>query len=277
MGGEWEKLQESCAYIRRKTELVPRVAVVLGSGLGGFAARVDTCCLLSYEEIPGFPASTVSGHEGRLLLGRIGTVPVAVMQGRVHYYEGYPMSDVVFPVRLMKLLGAQTVVLTNAAGGINRALSAGSFMLLKDHIASLVPSPLIGTNIDTLGTRFPDMSEVYDKELRTLAQQAAAQVGAVLHEGVYLQTTGPQYETPAEIKLFAQWGADAVGMSTACEAIAARHAGLRVCAISCISNMAAGISQTPLSHEEVKQNAGRVSDLFERLLYETVLAVGGAV
>lgn len=277
MGGEWEKLQESCAYIREKTELIPRVAVVLGSGLGGFAARVDTCCLLSYEEIPGFPASTVSGHEGRLLLGRIGTVPVAVMQGRVHYYEGYPMSDVVFPVRLMKLLGAQKVVLTNAAGGINRALSAGSFMLLKDHIASLVPSPLIGTNIDTLGTRFPDMSEVYDKELRTLAQQAAAQVGAVLHEGVYLQTTGPQYETPAEIELFAQWGADAVGMSTACEAIAARHAGLRVCAISCISNMAAGISQTPLSHEEVKQNADRVSDLFERLLYETVLAVGGAV
>ena len=276
MDGSWEMLKQCLSHIREKTDFTPRIAVVLGSGLGGFASRAEVCCSVDYSELPHFPVSTVSGHAGRLLLGHIASVPVVIMQGRVHFYEGYNMQDVVAPVRLARLLGAEGLILTNAAGGINRTLSPGSFMLIRDHIASLVPSPLIGANIEQLGTRFPDMSEVYDREYRALVKQAAARAGTVLHEGVYLQTTGPQYETPAEVELFARWGADAVGMSTACEAIAARHAGMRVCAISCISNMAAGISSEALSHEEVKQTAKRVSAQFERLLYETVLAVGGA-
>mgnify|MGYP002541539401 CR=1 FL=1 len=276
MSGNWKALEQCLGYIREKTNFLPRLAVVLGSGLGGFAGQVDICRSFAYSELPGFPVSTVSGHEGRLLLGYVDSVPVAIMQGRVHYYEGYSMQEVVLPVRLMRLLGADSVILTNAAGGINRTLSPGSFMLIRDHIASLVPSPLIGENMEQLGTRFPDMSEVYDREYREMIRQAAARTGTVLHEGVYLQTTGPQYETPAEIELFARWGADAVGMSTACEAIAARHAGLRVCAISCISNMAAGISPEALTHEEVKQTADRVSGQFERLLHDAVLAVGEA-
>ena len=277
MGGEWEKLQNGLAYIREKTDFVPTVAVVLGSGLGAFADTMEQSVAFSYHEIPDFPVSTVSGHAGRLVFGYIGAMPVAVMQGRVHYYEGYSMEEVVRPIRLMKLLGARALVLTNAAGGIAETLPAGSFMLLKDHIATLMPSPLLGENVAEIGTRFPDMSAVYDVEFRRLVKQAAAENGIDLHEGVYLQTSGPQYETPAEVAMFARWGADAVGMSTACEAVAARHAGMRVCAVSCISNKAAGLSEAPLSHEEVKETADRVSARFERLLSETVLAVGGAV
>lgn len=277
MGGEWEKLRRGLAFIRKKTDFVPRVAVVLGSGLGAFADGLDIRAAVSYHEIPGFPVSTVSGHAGRLVFGYIGAMPVVVMQGRVHYYEGYSMEEVVRPIRLMKLLGARALVLTNAAGGIAETLPAGSFMLLKDHIASLMPSPLLGENVAEIGTRFPDMSAVYDAEFRRLVKQAAAENGIDLHEGVYLQTSGPQYETPAEVAMFARWGADAVGMSTACEAIAARHAGMRVCAISCISNKAAGLAEQPLSHEEVKETADRVSARFKRLLFETVLTVGGAV
>lgn len=277
MGSVWEKLRICRDFIIKRTDFVPRAAVVLGSGLGGFADKIDVSETFLYKDIPGFPIPTVSGHAGQLLLGYIGDVPVVVLRGRVHYYECCSMEDVVLPVRLTRLLGAQTLVLTNAAGGINKELYPGSFMLIKDHISSFVPSPLIGGNVDELGTRFPDMSEVYDKEFRSAAKSAAARVGIPLYEGVYLQTTGPQYETPSEIKMFEKLGADAVGMSTACEAVAARHAGMRVCALSCITNMAAGIQKSPLSHNEVKQTADNAADLFEKLLAETISAIGGVL
>ncbi len=274
MNTEYIKLENAKNKIREITDFVPKVALVLGSGLGGFAKNVEIVSAVSYSDIPGFPVSTVQGHSGRFIFGYIGNVPVAVMQGRVHYYEGYEMNEVVMPIRLLKLLGAETLILTNAAGGINESYSAGDFMLLKGHISSFVPSVLRGKNIDELGTRFPDMSAVYDAELRDKAKAVAEKLGIKLNEGVYLQTQGPNFETPEEIKMFAILGADAVGMSTACEAIAARHMGMRICAISCISNMAAGISPVPLTHEEVQETADRVAVDFERLVKALVEVIG---
>jgi len=262
----FEKIQACVSFIRSKTDFVPKVAAILGSGLGDFADKIDKICEIAYSDIPSFPVSTVQGHAGRFILGYINDIPVIVMQGRVHYYEGYDIQDVVLPIRVMKLLGAETLVLTNAAGGINENFKSGDFMLIRDHISSFVPSPLRGENIDELGTRFPDMSEVYNKELRDRILKTAAEQGIAPHEGVYVQTPGPNYETPSEIKMYALLGADAVGMSTACEAIAARHAGMKIAGISCISNMAAGISKAPLSHEEVKETANRAKTVFEQLL-----------
>ena len=222
--------------------------------------------MVEYGEIEGFPVSTVSGHKGRFVLGYVGKEPVAVMQGRVHYYEGYPMRDVVLPIRVMARLGARRLILTNAAGGIHPDFAAGALMLLTDHISSFIPSPLLGPNEEAFGLRFPDMSEVYSRRLRTVAEEEAGKLGIPLKQGVYLQTTGPNYETPAEIRMFRTLGADAVGMSTACEAMTARHLGLEVCGISCITNLAAGISKAPLSHEEVKATADRVAEDFQALL-----------
>lgn len=266
MGKVQERIDSCVKSIRAKTDFVPRTAVVLGSGLGGFGGRVQTEAVVEYGEIQGFPVSTVPGHQGRFLFGYAGGEPVAVMQGRVHYYEGYPMEDVVLPLRVLHALGATRLVLTNAAGGIGAHLAAGDLMLLTDHIASFVPSALLGPNEDSLGPRFPDMSEVYSRRLRGLAKEAAGELSIPLKEGVYLQTTGPNYETPAEIRLYQGLGASAVGMSTACEAMAARHMGMEVCGISCITNLAAGLGTEPLSHEEVQETADRVGEQFQGLV-----------
>lgn len=266
MGEVFERVKDCVDIIRKKTDFVPRTAIILGSGLGEFAQAVQIETIIPYDEIDGFPVSTVSGHQGRFLFGTIGEEPVVIMQGRVHYYEGYPMQDVVLPVRVMKLLGAENLILTNAAGGINREFSPGDLMLLTGHISALVPSPLLGPNIDELGTRFPDMTEVYDSALRQKVQQAAADIGVNLRQGVYLQTTGPNYETPDEIRLYGLWGADAVGMSTVCEAIAAKHMGMHICGISCITNMAAGLGKSELNHNEVKETADKAAESFQKLL-----------
>ncbi len=260
------KLDRCLSKIREITDFVPRIGLVLGSGLGGFAERVRPDVVIPYASLPDFPVSTVAGHEGRFLLGYIGEVPVMLMQGRVHYYEGYDMADVVLPVRLMGLMGAKTLLLTNAAGGINPDFGPGTLMLISDHIASFVPSPLRGHNPDALGVRFPDMTDVYSPVLREKIRSVAEALSVPLSEGVYLQAPGPQYETPAEIRAFAALGADAVGMSTACEAIAARHMGLTVAGISCIANPAAGLSKTPLSHEEVQKAASETGERFSQLL-----------
>lgn len=269
----YERLQACVAAIRKKTDFVPRTALVLGSGLGGFGERLALEAAVDYQDIPGFPVSTVPGHQGRFLFGFVGEEPVVAMQGRVHYYEGYAMEDVVLPIRVMGLLGAKRLVLTNAAGGIGPGLEAGDLMLLTGHIAAFVPSPLIGPNVEELGPRFPDMTEAYSPRLREKALAAARRLGIPLKEGVYLQTTGPQYETPAEIRMFAALGANAVGMSTACEAIAARHMGLEVCGISCITNLAAGLSGKELSHQEVQETADRVAQQFQSLVWELLSTV----
>jgi len=269
----YDKLKKCYETVRAKTEFSPEVAIVLGSGLGGYADEIEVETSIDYKEISGFPVSTVPGHAGRFVFGRIRGVPVVVMQGRVHYYEGYSISDVVLPARLMGLLGAKVLFLTNAVGAINISFSAGDFMLIQDHILYAVPSPLIGPNIEELGTRFPDMSEVYDKNLRKKIISAASDLDIKLREGIYLQTTGPNFETPAEIRAFGALGADVVGMSTACEAVAAKHMGLKVCGISCISNLAAGISRIPLTHEEVQEMADRVAPRFKTLITESIFRI----
>lgn len=266
----YNKLLKCYGCFKEKVNFKPVVALVLGSGLGDYADGIEVVAELDYHDIEGFPVSTVPGHQGKYIFGYVGKVPVVCMKGRVHYYEGYNISDVVLPVRLMKLMGAEVLFLTNAAGGINTDFRAGDFMLIKDHIANFVPSPLIGENIDELGVRFPDMGNVYDKELRHVIKRTAALAGIQLQEGVYIQLTGPNYETSAEIRMCRTLGADAVGMSTACEAVAANHMGMKTCGISCISNMAAGITANPLTHKEVQDTADRVAPLFKQLVTECI-------
>ncbi|MGI6256212.1 MAG: purine-nucleoside phosphorylase [Acutalibacter sp.] len=270
----YERLKSCVKAIREKTDFVPSTALVLGSGLGGFGEKIRLETVVDYHEIPGFPVSTVPGHQGRFLFGYVGEEPVVVMQGRVHYYEGYPMEDVVLPIRVMGLLGAKRLVLTNAAGGIGPDLEPGDLMLLTDQISSFVPSPLLGQNVEELGPRFPDMTEIYSPRLREKALAAAGKLGFPLKQGVYLQATGPQYESPAEIRMFRTLGANAVGMSTACEAIAARHMGLEICGISCVTNLAAGLGGAPLSHQEVQQTADRVAQRFQALVWELISTLG---
>lgn len=265
-----KKLQTCLASIREKTDFKPEVALILGSGLGDYADGIQIETTVDYTEIEGFPVSTVTGHKGRFVFGYVGDVPVVIMQGRVHYYEGYPMSDVVLPTRLMGLLGAKKLLLTNAAGGINENFRPGDFMMLTDHIATGVPSPLIGPNLDDLGPRFPDMSEVYSHRIRDVIRNAASECEIDLKEGVYVQLTGPNYETPAEVRMCKIWGGDAVGMSTACEAMAARHMGMEIGGISCITNLAAGISKEKLDHKEVQETADRVSKDFKRLVTKII-------
>lgn len=270
----YEKLLKCTEDVKRKTTFQPKVALILGSGLGDYAKEMDVVDTISYKDIEGFPQSTVAGHEGRFLFGYVEGVPVVAMQGRVHYYEGYGMSDVVLPTRLMGLLGAETIILTNAAGGVNYNFQPGDLMMITDHITTAVPSPLIGPNLEELGTRFPDMSEVYKKELRTVIRQAAKNVRVSLQQGVYMQFTGPSYETPAEIRMCRTLGADAAGMSTACEAMAANHMGMKVCGISCITNLAAGMSSQPLNHTEVQETADQVAEDFKKLVTETIRLIG---
>jgi len=266
----FKKLTDSLEIVRSKTDFAPKVALVLGSGLGGYALEIDVETTISYDEIKGFPVSTVPGHQGRFVFGYVSKIPVVIMKGRVHYYEGYDISDVVLPVRLMRMLGAETLFLTNAVGAINKTFAAGEFMLIRDHIMYGVPSPLIGANINELGTRFPDMSSVYNKELCDVIVSAARSLEIKLHEGIYIQTSGPNFETPAEIRAYASLGADVVGMSTACEAVAANHMGMKVCGISCVSNLAAGISKSPLTHEEVQEMADKAAPKFKALLTASI-------
>ncbi len=260
------RIEECVRAIRERTSFVPEIGIVLGSGLGAFGEQIDIECIVDYNDIVGFPVSTVSGHAGRFIFGYVHNRPIVAMQGRVHYYEGYSMSEVVLPVRVMKLLGIKTLILTNAAGGVNEAFEPGNLMLITDHISSFVPSPLVGRNIDELGTRFPDMSNVYSERLQTLILNISSEIGIDLKSGVYLQLTGPNYETPAEIRMCRGLGADAVGMSTACEAIAANHMGLEICGISCITNMASGILKQKLDHKEVQETADKASEDFKRLI-----------
>ncbi len=268
------KLQNCLKSIKNKVNFTPKAALVLGSGLGDFASQIETEAILDYHEVEGFPVSTVEGHAGCYVFGRIGDVPVVCMQGRVHYYEGYSMSDVVLPIRLMKLMGAEVLFLTNASGGIKQGMRAGDFMLITGQIASFVPSPLIGANINELGARFPDMSHIYDEDLQKIVKKTALDHGIDLKEGVYLQMSGPQYESPEEVSMCRILGADAVGMSTACEAIAANHMGMRIVGVSCISNMASGISPNPLTHEEIQETADKTAPLFQKLVYESIVRIG---
>ena len=271
----YKKLVRCHEYCRDRIDTVPRAAIILGSGLGDFAEYVQVTGEIPYSDIEDFPVSTVAGHAGRFVFAEVEGMPVVLMQGRVHYYEGYSMEEVVLPVRLMKMMGAQTLILTNASGGINEEFSAGDFMMITDQISSFVPSSLIGENVEELGTRFPDMSEIYDKELQETIRQAARKVGVHLQEGVYIQFTGPNFESPAEIRMARVLGADAVGMSTACEAVAARHMGMKVCGISCVVNKAAGLQQTPLNHEEVQEMGRRKAEEFRKLLLEILYRMGG--
>lgn len=262
----YESLQKKFDF----SNFLPDVAIVLGSGLGDYANDIEVVGEVDYHDIEGFPVSTVPGHAGKFIFGYVGDVPVVCMKGRIHYYEGYPITDVVLPARLMKLMGAKVLFLTNACGGLNPEFKAGDFMLIKDQISVFVPNPLIGENIDELGTRFPDMSHVYDPELRNLIKEAAAENNIFLREGVYCQFTGPSFESPAEIIMAGRIGADAAGMSTAVEAIAANHMGMKVCGISFVSNLAAGISPVPLTHEEVQEAANMAAPKFKKLINASV-------
>lgn len=277
MGVQMEKLKQCVKAVREKTDFVPEIALILGSGLGSYGEQMEIEAVVSYEELPGFPVSTVSGHAGRFLFGRVGGVKVVCMQGRVHLYEGYTPQDVVLPVRLMGMLGAKVLFLTNAAGGLGTGLAPGDLMMITDQIASYVTSPLIGENEEELGARFSDMSEIYSRVLRSEIRTAAEQHVIAMKEGVYIQFRGPQYESPAEIHMAGILGADAVGMSTAIEAIAAKHMGMQVCGISCITNLAAGISKNPLSHAEVQETANRIEKTFTELVTASIVRISARI
>jgi purine-nucleoside phosphorylase len=272
------RLDASASFLKGKRGPAPLVGLVLGSGLGAFSERLKNRVAIPYEEIPHFPVpSGVVGHAGELVMGDVDRTAVVVLSGRVHFYEGRPMSDVVYPAQVLARLGVGAVVLTNAAGGVRRTFKPGDLMLITDHINAFWTNPLIGPNEEALGARFPDMSRVYDPDLRKLAKDTARSLRVPLREGVYLGLSGPSYETPAEIRAYRTIGADAVGMSTVPEAIALRHAGVRVIGISTITNMAAGILPKPLDHSDVLATTKRVGDRFVRLLTALVPKIGKAV
>lgn len=273
----YERAEHATRVIRSRISVEPRIALVLGSGLGGFADDFEEPVSIPYEDIPGFVRSTAQGHAGRLVIGKIDSVPVLAMQGRVHYYEGYSLEEVTFPVRTFGLLGVKTLVLTNAAGGINVQLTQGALMVLSDHVNLMGVNPLRGPNDDRFGPRFPDMSAVYSPELQELVVDEAKAIEVEVRRGIYGALSGPSYETPAEIHLLRNLGADAVGMSTVPEAIVARHMGLDVLGISCITNMAAGISDEPINHEEVMATGNRVRETFAELLRRVIGAINSKV
>jgi purine-nucleoside phosphorylase len=269
-----KRINEAVSFLHANTQLSPAIGVILGSGLGDFGATLQQPAIIPYGQIPHFPVSSVAGHSGKLLLGCIGDIPLAVLSGRVHYYEGYAMEQVVFSTRVLGRLGVKTIIITNASGGINRSFKPGDLMVITDHINLLGSNPLQGPNLDELGVRFPDMSEAYNKELRSLAHRAAESLGFKVQQGVYLAVSGPSYETPAEIEMFHRCGADAVGMSTVPEVIAANHMGMRVLGISCITNMAAGVLPQKLHHAEVLETTARVQRTFAGLLKRIIQLLG---
>lgn len=262
------KIKESINYIVSKTDYLPKVGLILGSGLGSLAEEIKNPVIISYEDIPNFPKSTVEGHAGQLVIGELSGKIVVAMQGRFHYYEGYPLQEVIFPVRVMTGLGIDSLIVTNAAGGANKNFNPGDLMIITDHINFTGQNPLIGENFDELGPRFPDMSSAYDRGYIQAAKKTGRKLGLELKEGVYMWFTGPTYETPAEVRLARTLGADAVGMSTVPEVIIANHEGIKVLGISCITNMAAGILDQPLNHEEVIETSQRVKDSFQKLIIE---------
>lgn len=263
---DFNAAEKAAQVVLSRTSLRPRIGLVLGSGLGGFADSLTDATQIPYADIPSFPRSTAIGHAGRLVVGNAGSVAVAAMQGRVHLYEGYSAQEVAFPIRVMGRMGIRAVILTNAAGGINLNFSQGALVLIRDHINLQGHNPLVGANDDRLGVRFPDMTHTYSREYRAMAREEASRLKMTLHEGVYAAMLGPSYETPAEIAFLRTIGADLVGMSTVSEVIAARHMGMKILAISCVTNMAAGILDQPLSHAEVMETGERVRGTFETLL-----------
>jgi purine-nucleoside phosphorylase len=269
----YERAEHATRIIRSRISVEPRIAVVLGSGLGGFADDFENPVAIPYEDIPGFVRSTAQGHAGRLVVGTVDSVPVLAMQGRVHYYEGYSLEEVTFPIRTFGLLGVKTLVLTNAAGGINVQLTQGALMVISDHLNLMGVNPLRGPNDERFGPRFPDMSAVYSPELQELVIDEARAINVEVRRGIYCGLSGPSYETPAEIHLLRALGADAVGMSTVPEAIVARHMGIEVLGISCITNMAAGIGDEPINHEEVMATGDRVRATFTELLQRVIGAI----
>lgn len=267
------KLQETVSYIRTKTSAKPKIGVILGSGLGSFVKDVDVEITLPYKEIPHFSPPTVEGHSGNLIFGKIDGQAIVILQGRNHYYEGHSMESVVFPTRTLAMLGIETLILTNSAGGFGENMQAGDFMVIEDHINLMGTNPLMGPNIKELGPRFPDMTEAYDKRLVKIMEQVLQKQGTTYHKGIYCGVSGPTYETPAEVRYLKLIGGKAVGMSTVPESIAANHLGLRVAALSCITNLAAGISSQKLSHNEVTETAQRVEQQFCSFLREFVSAI----
>jgi len=271
-----EKIIKAVKSIQSKTKFVPDIAIVLGSGLGKLADFIENPIVIPYEEIDGFPKPTVTGHGGKLVLGKVGEANVVVMQGRVHLYEGHSPENVVLPVRTLGLLGIKTLVLTNAAGGVNPAFVPGELMVIRDHLNLQGANPLTGPNDDSLGTRFPDMTEAYNKKLSDLIVECAVENKINIRNGVYAGMTGPTYETPAEINMVRILGADAVGMSTVAECIAANHMGIKVCGVSLITNMAAGLSKTKLTHKEVKETADKATEYFIELMLKVLIRLGNA-
>ncbi len=267
---EYERICACVEDIRKLTSFQPEIALVLGSGLGDVADSIEIETIIDYKQISNFPISTVDSHKGRFVLGKLGERNVICMQGRVHYYEGYSMQDVVLPIRVMGMLGAKKLLLTNASGGINETFQAGDFMMITGHIPTFIPNPLIGANIDELGCRFPGMDQVYDLMMQESIRKAAMEASVELKEGKYVQLTGPSFETPEEISFLRMIKADAVGMSTVCEAIAAVHMGMKVAGISCVSNMAAGMNQKPLSADDVNETTNRIHDSFVRFIRTVV-------
>ena len=274
---QFSRATRAAKFILGKTKLRPRIALVLGSGLGAFADEFAGSTKISYAKIPHFPQSTAIGHAGQLVIGKVGNVPVAGMQGRVHLYEGYSVKDVVFPIRVFSRLGIKAVILTNAAGGINLSYSQGALVALRDHINLQPANPLTGPNDDRFGPRFPDLTHAYDPEFRRFVAEEGKKLALHLHEGVYLALAGPNYETPAEIHSFRTLGADLVGMSTVPEVLAARHTGIRVLGISCVTNMAAGITGAPLTAEEVLDTGARVKHQFIALLQAVIPRIADAL
>jgi purine-nucleoside phosphorylase len=264
-----ENLKKAVDFINTKTDVTPEIALILGSGLGAIADEIDGI-RISYEDIPGFPPSKVEGHAGKLVIGNLNGRKVIAMQGRFHYYEGYPMSTVVFPVRVMKMLGAGILVVTNAAGGVNEAYTPGDLMIIEDHINAMCNNPLMGENYAELGPRFPDMSFAYNKDYIKIAEEVASSLDIKTQKGVYYGSSGPSYETPTEIRMIRMLGGDAVGMSTVPEVIVANHMSMKVLGVSCITNMAAGILPQPLTHEEVIDTTNKVKKNFIEMMKEVI-------
>lgn len=270
MEGYYNKISETAQFLRSKINAQPEIAIILGSGLGPLVNEIENAVEIDYRVIPNFPLTTVEGHAGKLVSGVLSGKPVLAMKGRFHHYEGYDISQVIFHIRVFKLMGIENILVTNAAGGVNKGFKPGDLMLIKDHIGLFAPSPLRGQNLGEFGVRFPDMCEAYSKNLIKIAKRTALEEGIAVQEGVYAFAQGPMYETPAEVRAFGILGADAVGMSTVPEVVAARHAGMKVLGISCITNMAAGILDQPLNHEEVMKTAKETEEKFKLLVKKIV-------